>query len=192
MDCIVLDAMGVLFQAADDVEELLIPFIAGNGGETDKKIIQSAYMSASLGKISADRFWDKVKLDPDLEDSYLSNHKLTAGVKDLLITAKGKGIPVWCLSNDVGRWSVKLRANHGIEGFLAGSVISGDVGVRKPDLKIYEILIERSGCPIEDIYFADDRDRNIDAARSLGIRSIQFNPQTGFRDITEGLINDSL
>jgi HAD superfamily hydrolase (TIGR01509 family) len=192
MDCIVLDAMGVLFRAADDVGELLIPFIAENGGETDEKIIQSAYMNASLGIISANEFWVKVKLDSDLEDRYLSNHELMPGTRELLIAAREKDIPVWCLSNDVGRWSGKLRANFDVEDFLAGSVISSDAGVRKPDLKIYEMLIERSGYSVEDIYYVDDRDKNIDAARSLGIRSIKFTPEVGFREITEGLINGAL
>ena len=32
MKCLVLDAMGVIFSAADDVAELLIPFIAEHGG----------------------------------------------------------------------------------------------------------------------------------------------------------------
>lgn len=192
MDCIVLDAMGVLFQAADDVVELLIPFISDNGGETEERIIQSAYMNASLGKISADEFWAKVKLDSDFEDRYLSNHKLTPGTRELLITAKEKDVPVWCLSNDVGRWSEKLRRKFDVEGFLAGSIISSDVGFRKPDARIYEILIERTGYNVEDIYFIDDRDKNIDAAKSLGIKTIKFNREAGFHKITRELTNRAL
>ena len=185
-----LDAMGVLFQAADDVDELLVPFIIKNGGETDENIIQSAYINASLGIITADEFWASVKLDSDLEDGYLSGHKLTRGVRELLIIARENSIPVWCLSNDVGRWSDKLRANLGIESFLSGSVISSVAGFRKPDQRIYEILIELSGYKAEDLYFVDDRSRNIEAARSLGIRSIQFTPERGFSQIAEGLITN--
>lgn len=57
MKCLVLDAMGVIFQAADDVVELLIPFVTEYGGEED--VVQSAYLDASLGRISADEFWKK-------------------------------------------------------------------------------------------------------------------------------------
>jgi hypothetical protein len=112
MPCIVLDAMGVLFQAADDVGELLIPFISENGGETDGEIIQSAYMNASLGNISADEFWINVKLNPDYDDRYLSSHELTPGALKLLIAAREKNISAWCLSNDVGRWSEILRVQN--------------------------------------------------------------------------------
>ena len=53
--CLVLDAMGVLFCAADDVAELLIPFIRSAGGEADPRVIEAAYLEASLGRIDADR-----------------------------------------------------------------------------------------------------------------------------------------
>ena len=75
--CIVLDAMGVIFRAADDVAELLIPFITEAGGNVDAKTIASAYFDASLGMINADEFWNKVHLDPSLEDDYLSRHSLS-------------------------------------------------------------------------------------------------------------------
>ena len=157
MSCLVLDAMGVIFESADDVAELLIPFIAEKSGSTNEKVIQSAYLEASLGKISPDEFWNRVDVASGVEDEFLSRHSLNPGITELLFQAKGNGISVWCLSNDVGRWSDKLRKNLGIEEFLNGSIISSDVGVRKPDKEIYEILIQSSGYKIEDILFVDDR-----------------------------------
>ena len=50
MSCLVLDAMGVIFKSADDVGELLIPFIAEKSGSFDEGVIQAAYLEASLGK----------------------------------------------------------------------------------------------------------------------------------------------
>jgi FMN phosphatase YigB (HAD superfamily) len=183
MNCLVLDAMGVIFEAADDVSELLIPFIAAEVGDFDEQIIQSTYLRASLGQISADNFWAQVNLSAALEDDFLSRHILSPGVNELLHYAWQKEVPVWCLSNDVGRWSEKLRNNFEIEKLLTGSVISGDVGVRKPDRKIYEVLIEHCGHKIEDLLFVDDREKNIEAARSLGIDSILFQAETGFGEV---------
>ncbi len=96
--------------------------------------------------------------------------------------AKRNGLAVWCLSNDVGRWSDKLRSNHCLETLLNGSVISGDVGVRKPDNAIYEILIHSSGCRIEDILFVDDREKNVITSRQLGMETIMFKAEIGFID----------
>lgn len=182
MSCLVLDAMGVIFNSADDVAELLIPFVAEKSGSFDEKVIQSAYLAASLGKISPDEFWERVNVVPELEDTYLSRHSLNAGILELLSHARANGISVWCLSNDVGRWSNKLRNNLGIEEYLEGSIISGDVGVRKPDKEIYEIMIQSCGYNIEDILFVDDREKNVATARVLGIDTVKFRPEKGVTD----------
>ncbi|RLA09894.1 MAG: hypothetical protein DRQ59_12695 [Gammaproteobacteria bacterium] len=182
MCCLVLDAMGVIFKSADDVAELLIPFIAEKSGSTDEEVIQSAYLEASLGKISADEFWSQVDVASELEDEFLSRHSLNPGITELLSQAKGNSISVWCLSNDVGRWSDKLRKNLGIDKFLNGSIISGDVGVRKPDKEIYEILIHSSGYKVEDILFVDDREKNVIASREVGIETVMFDLKIGFTD----------
>ena len=183
MSCLVLDAMGVVFKSADDVAELLIPFIAEKGGIIDEETIQSAYLEASLGIIGPDKFWAQVNVSSDLEDTFLSRHSLNTGILELLSHASNYNVPVWCLSNDVGRWSEKLRHNLEIEGYLAGSIISGDVGVRKPDRKIYEILVESSEYEIAELFFVDDREKNVIAAQEFGIDSILFKPENGFGSV---------
>ncbi|MGI9318543.1 MAG: HAD-IA family hydrolase [bacterium] len=192
MSCLVLDAMGVIFQSADDVAELLIPFIAERSGSFDEEVIQSAYLAASLGKISPDEFWQRVDVPSALEDEFLSRHRLNPGITGLLSEAKSKGISVWCLSNDVSRWSDKIRNNLGIEEFLSGSVISGDVGIRKPDREIYEALIQSSGFEIEDILFVDDREKNVAAARESGIETIMFEPEAGFASVKKWISQRAL
>ena len=182
MSCLVLDAMGVIFKSADDVAELLIPFIAEKAETFDEEAIQSAYLEASFGNISPDEFWSQVDLTSKFEDEFLSLHSLNPGITELLSHAKDSGISVWCLSNDVGRWSDKLRKKLDIEKFLDGSIISGDVGIRKPDKEIYEILIHSIGCNVENILFVDDREKNVIASREVGIETILFNPEIGFTD----------
>lgn len=186
MKCLVLDAMGVIFQAADDVVELLIPFVAEHGGEVD--VVQSAYLDASLGRISADEFWEKVGVDANLEDDYLARHRLSNGVIELVDIARQRHLPVWCLSNDLGCWSRKLREYFGLERLLSGSIISGDVHVRKPDPKIYEELLNSSGFMAADLLFVDDRPKNVQAAQMLGIESIQFDPLQGFDEIVAKVV----
>jgi HAD superfamily hydrolase (TIGR01509 family) len=183
MRCVVLDAMGVLFQAADDVAELLIPFVAQAGGTDDPDAIEAAYLEASVGTIDADEFWRVVGLDPSIEDAYLSRHALVPGAEAFLQYAKRKKIPVWCLSNDVGRWSRKLRTRFDIEDLLAGAVISSDVHARKPSREIYEYLFAQSGFRPEDLFFVDDRAKNVAAALALGIAAEQFEPRIGYRDL---------
>ena len=184
--------MGVIFQAEDDVTELLIPFIIENGGENNSEIIESAYITASLDKISAAEFWRAAKLSPELEDEYLSRHRLMPGVIEFLDIAKQRDIPVWCLSNDVGRWSKKLRACYGIESRLAGSIISGDIGIRKPDRGIYECLLQTCNSSPDQLVIFDDREKNVQAASALGIKAIHFNSREGFTEAMECAFDDTL
>lgn len=178
-NCLVLDAMGVLFAAADDVAEILIPFIRSAGGERDPRTIESLYLEASLGAIDADAFWVRVGLDPAVEDAYLSKHRLVAGAREFLAGALQAGLPVWCLSNDVGRWSRRLRERLEIERLLAGAVISSDAQVRKPDRGIYERLLVETGRRPAELLFVDDRATNVAGAAALGIPAIEFTgPQT--------------
>ena len=182
MPCLVLDAMGVIFESADDVGELLVPFIAEKNRASNEAAIQVAYLDVSLGTISPDEFWNQAGVTAGLEDEFLSRHALNSGVIELLEWSKDNAIPVWCLSNDVGRWSQKLRSRLNIETYLQGSIISGDVGLRKPDRKIYEMLIEASGFPVEQLLFVDDREANVLAARELGIESMLHDPRAGFTE----------
>jgi len=84
MSCLVLDAMGVIFKSADDVAELLIPFISEKTGGSDEEAIQLTYIEASLGKIAPDEFWAQVNMPPESENDYLSRHSLNPGVLELL------------------------------------------------------------------------------------------------------------
>ncbi|WP_197521202.1 hypothetical protein [Bradyrhizobium icense] len=78
-DVLVLDAMGVLYAARDDVAELLVPFVRSKAGVVDAASIRAAYMQASLGVLTSREFWTAVQVDPALEDEYLASHRLSPG-----------------------------------------------------------------------------------------------------------------
>ncbi len=68
--------------------------------------------------------------------------------------------------------------------FLAwfeGIVISGDVGVNKPDRRIFDHLAARFGIEPAATLFIDDSAANVDAAKALGFRAIQFTDATALR-----------
>jgi putative hydrolase of the HAD superfamily len=48
------------------------------------------------------------------------------------------------------------------------------VGVLKPALRIYEVALAMSQAKPESSVFIDDRERNLEPARSLGMRTIRF------------------
>ena len=135
--------------------------------------------------MSAKTFWHTVGVDPILENSYLDLHALKPGIMQLLQSCQENDLPVWCLSNDLAQWSEKIRAKFGLETYFKGAVISGEAGCRKPDQKIYQILMERCGFQADEILFVDDRQKNIDMARKLGINTLLCSENSEFHQIAE-------
>jgi putative hydrolase of the HAD superfamily len=174
VDCITLDAMGVMFRTGDDVRELLYPFILEKGGRDDYDAVRGSYLQASLGRMTAEEFWQAAGINPALEDEYLARHELNEGLEGFLRGAAARALDCWCLSNDLGEWSRKLRRKFSLDRWLAGTIISGDVGLRKPDPAIYRLLLERTVRRAGDILFVDDSTANLDAAAALGIRTLLF------------------
>jgi FMN phosphatase YigB (HAD superfamily) len=78
------------------------------------------------------------------------------------------------LSNDIKDWSNFLRGRFEINRFFDVNVISGEVGYRKPDIKIYEILLHEINSSAENCIFVDDKLENLQVASELGIKTIRF------------------
>lgn len=55
-----------------------------------------------------------------------------------------------------------------------GILVSGAESLKKPDPKIYELLLDRFQITPETSLFIDDSLRNVEAARRLGINAIHF------------------
>jgi putative hydrolase of the HAD superfamily len=78
------------------------------------------------------------------------------------------------LTNNVREWEPHWRAKLPIDEIFETVVDSAFVGVRKPDPRIYAIVLERLGLPAADCAFVDDLERNVDAARELGFAAVHF------------------
>ena len=53
-------------------------------------------------------------------------------------------------------------------------LVSCQLGVRKPDARIFELALARYGARAEDTFFVDDSAGNIEGARALGIHTHQL------------------
>lgn len=171
---LVLDAMGVIFAEGHDVQKLIAPFVREHGGIDDLDKIEDAYFEASLGRIEPEEFWQRVGLSVEVEDECLARHRLSDGILELLKQAPSHYERVVCLSNDVSRWSRKLRRMYSLESLISAWFISGDIGLRKPDLAIYRYLLEQLGARAEQVVFVDDRTANLDPAAELGIQTVHY------------------
>jgi putative hydrolase of the HAD superfamily len=172
-DMVILDAMGVLYEAGDDVAELLVPFVGRHSrADLSAKAIDRDYVEASLGRMDTDAFWRRMGVDPSLEDSYLAGHRLIDGTLEALAELKQRHGRLACLSNDISSWSRKLRQRFGLEDWIDHWFISGDLGLRKPSAEIYRLAADRLGVRPQDVVFVDDRLRNLDAAKAVGFNTV--------------------
>jgi putative hydrolase of the HAD superfamily len=67
-----------------------------------------------------------------------------------------------------------LKAQYPLLGHFDDFVLSYEVGALKPDAKIYQEAIQRSGCLPGECFFTDDIAINVEAAREHGIDAVQF------------------
>jgi putative hydrolase of the HAD superfamily len=170
---VILAAMGVLYEAGDDVAELLVPFVGKHGrSDLSAEAIDRDYVEASLGRMGPEAFWRRMGVDPCLEDSYLAGHRLIEGTLEALAALKQRHGRLACLSNDLSSWSLKLRQRFGLERWIDHWFISGDLSLRKPSPEIYRLAAERLGVRPQDIVFVDDRPRNLDAAKAVGFDTV--------------------
>ena len=83
--------------------------------------------------------------------------------------ARRAGIRTGLLSNS---WGSENYPHHRFDGLFDTLVISGDVGIRKPDPAIFALAAERLAVTPAECVFVDDLDRNIEAAEDAGMTGI--------------------
>ena len=85
---------------------------------------------------------------------------------------KKKGIPIFILSNFPGdQFDIYASKNKFVNEF-DDMIISGKVGLKKPDAKIYELAIKKFICDPKKTLFIDDRPENTESAKKIGFQTI--------------------
>jgi putative hydrolase of the HAD superfamily len=69
-------------------------------------------------------------------------------------------------------------------------IISAEVGMVKPDARIFQMAVEQLGVQAGEAVFVDDMVRNIDGAKSVGMQGIHFRNPQQFRLDLEQLLNN--
>ena len=72
-------------------------------------------------------------------------------------------------------------------------VVSCEIGLGKPDRRIYEYLLTHCGLNAEETIFIDDRKDNVDVAEELGITPFHFdrtNPEEACANLRRAIYNE--
>lgn len=109
------------------------------------------------------------------------------GTVAILDELRARGIRLYALSN----WSAETfpvaRERYPFLGWFDGIVISGEVGAAKPDVRIFQTLIDRHEIEPSETVFVDDNEPNVTAADAMGFIALRFHDADRLRDDLVGL-----
>lgn len=77
-----------------------------------------------------------------------------------------------------------------LDGLFEHAVVSGSVGLRKPDPRIYRLLLDRMDLLPENTVFVDDVRANVTAARGLGMHTVLHRDATHTGQALRELVGD--
>ena len=112
---------------------------------------------------------------PDIVDAFSDIEVLSYTIptlKDL----KERGYNIYYLSN-WSRWGVEILREKNKLDFISlfdGGLFSYEVGVKKPDRKIYDAFLKKFKINPKEAIFVDNKKKNIDAAKKFGLRGVLF------------------
>jgi len=105
------------------------------------------------------------------------NAKFIEGMDDCIRFLKTK-YKLFILSNTVELEFKKASSNLGFDKLFDKIFCSYDLNVIKPDIKIYQKVIQGIKLDTEELLYIDDAEKNVNAAKILGMNVIRFqNPE---------------
>jgi 2-haloacid dehalogenase len=97
-----------------------------------------------------------------------------AGTVEILAELQAAGVRCYGLTNMEAETYPVRYERYGFLRSLAGTVVSAQEGVIKPDPEIFRRLFERFALVPGETVFVDDAERNIATARALGMETVLF------------------
>jgi putative hydrolase of the HAD superfamily len=168
-------ALAQAFRGNDAARELLIGFEEGRLDERHFEL----ELGRLLGLTSAEGLIDRLFSGSTLEQSMV----------DAVRAAHRAGIATGLISNS---WGTTRYPRDLLAELFDGIVISGEVGIRKPTPRIYELGAEAIGQAPASCVFVDDLPFNLPPAVELGMATVHHTaPESTIAEL-EGLLGIAL
>lgn len=87
---------------------------------------------------------------------------------------RDEGLKLGLLTNNVKEFGSAWRATIPVDELFDAVVDSSEVGLRKPDRRIYLLTCERLAVEPSSAVFVDDNLENVAAARAVGMEAVHF------------------
>lgn len=136
-----------------------------------------------VGKITEKIFWKKfitdtgsnccIPLKSLWEKEYLTKFKKNEGVLNLAQDLKDYGYKIAVLSNTI-KAHAEINKKKGLYDLFNYVILSNEVGLSKPDPKMFYFALNKLQTKAEETLFIDDKFSNIEAAQKIGFKTILF------------------
>lgn len=132
-------------------------------------------------EISHEQFWELAKQTlkisaktDELADIWLSGYVPIKGTVQIIKTLKSNGYELLFLSDNVQERVDYLSEKYNFLVNFKDGVFSHLIGVRKPNIKIYEYALEKTKSKPEECVYIDDKADLLLPAEQLGMKTIHF------------------
>jgi len=190
---IIWDMGGVLVRTEDPAPRRRLATRLGLPVNTLDDIVfgSDGHLEAQLGQISARQQWEQAcrAVSWPLEDIAGFQMAFFAGdrIDFALVEAIRRLRPRYLtglLSNAMDDLRVQLETNWKIADAFDAILVSAELGLVKPDPRIFQAALEILNVSAAEAVFLDDFEKNIQGARAVGMHAIQFlNPQQAWADL---------
>jgi epoxide hydrolase-like predicted phosphatase len=111
------------------------------------------------------------------EKNFKKAARLDKGVVKIIKWMDKEGYRVVTLSNTIPA-HVKWHKKLGHYKFFEKLFLSCNLGMKKPDARIYKYTVRKLGVKSAECVFIDDKKRNVISARRTGMKAILFKNST--------------
>ena len=124
---------------------------------------------------------DQIARGKKILDEEANNVQFFEGVPETLKSLKDEGYLLGIITDTALPVHVKLNwFERGGFGDVWDSVISSkELGVRKPNPRIYQVALQQLGVSADQTIFVGHKSSELDGAKAVGIRTIAFNYEDG-------------
>jgi FMN phosphatase YigB (HAD superfamily) len=109
----------------------------------------------------------------------------------LLPELKKRGLRLYFLSNFPGDIFEEIKSGYYFFKYFDGGIISAEVKLSKPDIRIYQALIDKYSLIPEESLFIDDIEVNVMAAEETGMKGFITYGKVGMKNDIEKILNQS-
>lgn len=184
---IVLDIGGVLLRTEDRSGRQMLErqYHLASGGVDDLVFNSRPAAESTVGQVERDKIWqhvaEELSLTPqELEDfkfAFWQGDHIDQKLLSYLETLKSSYKTALLSNAWMGTRQVLADHYQIIEELTVDHIlISSELGIAKPNHRIYHILADTIQCDFNQILFVDDFIENIEAAQALGIQTIHYQP----------------